>query len=742
MTHVQKLKYLCFKKASSYDHRGYEKMVKAPMTKDLLMTYTLIALFVIAFLSYFAFGLPSLVISLVSVGVAVGCDFLLSMVMGSKGPKNTTSAAVFGLIVAMSYSLGLPTMAMEMVPVLAGGLEQYLYPALISAVGLVVFKKLQGLTGRKYVNPAAIAKLLILGLLFLPALSSMSALIPSDHASINLQNPLTPDAFGGPDYNPMETGIFGYTLLACYGSPTLDLMNPYTLGSYDNPLPDVLNTMLVAKYHGWVGGFSSILVMAVGLALFAACRGYIKWRITLTYLITTAVFSGIMGIIFGGDIILRIVFHLFMGSSIFLAFFMATDPATTPITRLGQMIFGAGLAILTILIQVYMGFLGGSILALVIMNLTSPILDNVGKLRPGKREKQEIIPGQYYAPMKVSDCMKCGACMDVCVNGLSPILIKQARATKNANKLMSLHAEYCAGCGNCNLVCPSGIYLESSTLGYNMMDEEARDIEQQFLTGKADANIGVNSGIFSAKSSIDGQDGGVATSLLVSGMQKNLFDAAIVVKKTNGYLADAVVAENVDELLNAKGTKYVRVSMMSKLGELIRKGKRKIALVGTACEIRAARRLQQILLNKYPDLELTLIGLFCYEIFDYKKLKEETKRILGVNLDDAEKTQITKGKYIVTVNGKDYTAKVKELSAAVEKRCLGCPDFTAMYSDISLGSVGSPDGYSTVIVRSDVGKNLLTKLDLVKGTVDTEEIKTLSIRKKDRATKNLANSGY
>ncbi len=85
-------------------------MVKAPMTKDLMMQYTLVALFVIAFLSYFVFGLPSLVISLISVGVAVGCDFLLSMVMGSKGPKNTMSAAVFGLIVAMSYSLGLPTM--------------------------------------------------------------------------------------------------------------------------------------------------------------------------------------------------------------------------------------------------------------------------------------------------------------------------------------------------------------------------------------------------------------------------------------------------------------------------------------------------------------------------------------------------------------------------------------------------------------------------------------------------------
>jgi electron transport complex protein RnfD len=144
--------------------------------------------------------------------------------------------------------------------------------------------------------------------------------------------------------------------------------------------------MVVQKYHGWIGGASSIAVIAVGIGLFALCREYIKWRITLAYLVTTMLFSIVMGFMFGGDLIFRLAFHLFMGSSIFMAFFMATDPATTPLTRLGQIIFGAGLAILTIVIQVYMGFLGGSILALVIMNLTVPLLDQVGVHKPfGRR---------------------------------------------------------------------------------------------------------------------------------------------------------------------------------------------------------------------------------------------------------------------------------------------------------------------------------------------------------------------
>jgi Na+-translocating ferredoxin:NAD+ oxidoreductase RnfD subunit/Pyruvate/2-oxoacid:ferredoxin oxidoreductase delta subunit len=443
------------------------KMVKAPMTKDLMMQYTLVALFAIAFLSYFVLGLPSLVISLISLGVAVGCDFLLSMVMGSKGPKNTMSAAVFGLIVALSYSIGQPAMmATETIPLL-GELEQYLYPALISAVGLIVFKKLAGLAGRKYVNPAAIAKLLILGLLFMPIMTSIgnySVLIPTDHInSINLLNPLTPDAFGGPDYHPMDTMYLGSSLITCYSGNPMTV--PYLLGQTADPLPDTLYTMLLAKAHGWIGGFSSIVVIAIGLLLFMVGREYFKWRITLVYLVTTAVFAGVMGGIYGGDIVLRILFHVFMGSSIFLAFFMATDPATTPLTKMGQMIFGAGLAILTIVIQTYTGFLGGSILALVIMNLTCPILDRVGLPKPSAtRIKIKLPKAKKLGEQMTTDCIRCGRCLTTCCKNLSPILIKQAADKGNWAKAEKLGAAYCDACGHCSFVCPARIDLKSAVV--------------------------------------------------------------------------------------------------------------------------------------------------------------------------------------------------------------------------------------------------------------------------------------
>ena len=161
--------------------------------------------------------------------------------------------------------------------------------------------------------------------------------------------------------------------------------------------------------------------------------------------------------------------------------------------------------------------------------------------------------------------------MRICCNGLSPILIKQAFDKGDAAELMKLDADYCAGCNSCNYVCPARINLRGTMLTYPIAEEDGEIIEQNYLSGTKDENLGVYSDLFSAKSSIDGQDGGVATALLISGMQKGLFDAALVCKRIDGYYSEAVVAENAEEVKAAKGTKYMRVHMMGKLAELVKK---------------------------------------------------------------------------------------------------------------------------------------------------------------------------
>jgi len=336
--------------------------VTGRMTKDLLMKYTFVALCILAAVSYLSWGITSIILSAISVLVAVSLDYLLSLVMKEKGPLNTMSAAVFGLIVALSYTLGIPSgeLYREVLPLTAP--MAYVYAAIIVTVGMILLKKGQGLLGRKYVNPAATAKLLVL----LPFLNKV--FLPEEH--VMLPSLTTPITFSG-EFS------FAVFLQSCFAN------TPLTAAASPN---DVFWALGVLKLHSWVGGASSMAVIIVGIALILFSRGYIKWRITLAYLVTTALFAFGLSCVYGGDPLLRVAYHLFVGSSIFLAFFMATDPATTPLTGLGQIIFAIGVGVLTIAFQTWGNFLGGSILALIIMNLTVPLLDRVGIHKPfGRR---------------------------------------------------------------------------------------------------------------------------------------------------------------------------------------------------------------------------------------------------------------------------------------------------------------------------------------------------------------------
>jgi coenzyme F420-reducing hydrogenase beta subunit len=337
------------------------------------------------------------------------------------------------------------------------------------------------------------------------------------------------------------------------------------------------------------------------------------------------------------------------------------------------------------------------------------------------------------------DCILCGLCARVCEEKVGVSAINFANRGVEREVTAPYHAisDDCVGCGACAIVCPTDSKKVRINT-YPMLEEDIKEAEEQFLNGERDEFLGVHNEIFAAKSSVDGQDGGMATALLLSGFKNGLFDAAIVVKRTIGYKAEAIIAESPEDILNARGTKYSRVKMMSKIGELVEKGKRKIALVGTPCEIRTGRKIQQQLSNIYPSLDIILIGLFCFEAFDYEKLKDITKRIMNIDLDKAEKTQIHKGKFIVEIDGIKYSAKIKEFHDAIQGGCAYCKDFVGRLADVSVGSVGSPEGFSTVIVRSNRGKNLVETVDFIKDEVDKEAIRKLVKFKRNRAENNFA----
>jgi electron transport complex protein RnfD len=442
------------------------------MTKDKLMTYTFISLLIITVITAIIWstektpngwnlGLTLGINAIIAVGVAVGLDALLHKVTADS-PLNLMSAAVFGLIVTDIYVLGIPTMnTVELLPLQAP--QCFAFVALMSAIGLVVFKKIVGLSGRKYVNPAAAAKLVVMIpfintlLIAIDHLKSSALGVPSLAGPLGLTSVINGNGISG---SYAKISGFGYYVINCFSNPNLKA--PATT------MNNLLQVMFLDKFHGWPGGASTIAVIVVGIGFFIVARKYVKWRITASYLVAVAIMSLLLSFAYGDSgVTVRLLFELFIGSSIFLAFFMATDPATTPLTYTGQAIFGVGLAILTVLMQTYMQFFGASFVALVIMNLTVPALDRVGRLKPTTESKEPKLPkAKAFAPEKVKEyqCMRCGACMRVCCHKLSPILIEQAFDKEDFETLIKLHADYCTGCGHCSYVCPARIDLKGSVL--------------------------------------------------------------------------------------------------------------------------------------------------------------------------------------------------------------------------------------------------------------------------------------
>jgi Na+-translocating ferredoxin:NAD+ oxidoreductase subunit D len=353
--------------------------IHGPMTKNRMMQFTFVAILATLIVSMVLWssvtttsgwnlGVTLAICTVIAVGLAVAVDFLIGKT-AHDSEVNTWSAAVFGLVVAGCYTLGVPAMNTEVGLPVEAPLAFY-YVAIITLLGIVVFKKVMSITGRKLVNPAAAAKFLVL----LPSLPA--TLLAIDHLKTGpLGVPSLAGAIGAAPTPIGDNGMagFGSYLQGCYANP-MNMMGA---------LPSIEQLMLLEKYHGWAAGACSIAVIIAGIALFVIGRKYFKWRITATYLVSIAILSVIFSVVFGdADFTTRLLFELFMGSSIFMAFFMATDPATTPYSGIGQIIFGVGLAVLTIVIQTFMGFFGGSLLALLIMNLLVPQIDKVRLDKP------------------------------------------------------------------------------------------------------------------------------------------------------------------------------------------------------------------------------------------------------------------------------------------------------------------------------------------------------------------------
>ena len=156
-----------------------------------------------------------------------------------------------------------------------------------------------------------------------------------------------------------------------------ELINVF--GSMEN----VYKSLFFGNTGGSLGETSALLLL-IGAALLMYKR-YITWQIPVSFIGTVAVVAFIFGTnpetgglaLFAGDPL----FHVLSGGLILGAFFMATDYVTVPSVRSGQIVFGVGCGLITMLIRLKGGFPEGVMFAILLMNCFTPVIDRSMRTR-------------------------------------------------------------------------------------------------------------------------------------------------------------------------------------------------------------------------------------------------------------------------------------------------------------------------------------------------------------------------
>ncbi len=330
------------------------------------MYTVLLALLPATAFNAYLFGWPALLLFVVTVGACVvieaGCLILADQPMKAAFDG---SAVLTGWLLAMS----LPPWA----------------PWWIGALGAVfaiaLAKHTFGGLGQNMFNPAMVARVALL--VSFPVVMTAWVL---PHPLFSASAPGLGDAlaitFGG----QMPDSVSAASALG-YVKTELSRGIPVTQSMAH--VPDLMD-MALGFRAGSMGETSAILILAGGLFLMA--RRIISWHTPL----------GVMGGLFLMGTLFHAIdparytdgmFHVMSGATFLGAFFIATDYVTSPVSKKGQLVFGAGVGVLTWVIRTYAGYPEGMAFAILLMNSLTPIIDQYTRPRAfGRTLKGEPLP--------------------------------------------------------------------------------------------------------------------------------------------------------------------------------------------------------------------------------------------------------------------------------------------------------------------------------------------------------------
>lgn len=310
-------------------HVSSSPHVRSKDTTGRIMLYVIIALLPASIFGIYNFGYRALVLILVTIASCVASEWIFNKVVHKKNTIGDLSAVVTGLLLALNLPATLPWWQAVM-----GG-----------AFAIIVVKCLFGGLGQNFMNPALGARCFLL-IAF----------------AANMTN---------------------YTIDSYSGATPLALIREQGVGA--------VNTMdmLIGKTAGTIGETSAICII-IG-AMFLILMGVITLRIPATYIITFVIFVALFG---GHGLDAGYIVAQLCGGGLMLgAFFMATDYVTSPITPMGQILFGICLGVLTGLFRIFGANAEGVSFAIILSNLLVPIIEKItvpkafGQVKEGKQHE-------------------------------------------------------------------------------------------------------------------------------------------------------------------------------------------------------------------------------------------------------------------------------------------------------------------------------------------------------------------
>ncbi|MGQ4833567.1 MAG: Coenzyme F420 hydrogenase/dehydrogenase, beta subunit C-terminal domain [Candidatus Asgardarchaeia archaeon] len=336
-------------------------------------------------------------------------------------------------------------------------------------------------------------------------------------------------------------------------------------------------------------------------------------------------------------------------------------------------------------------------------------------------------------------CVHCGNCVLACHNNFLTF-DKNYNITLSSDLSESEIYEACSNCDLCYNVCPQ--------TGIISLD----NLEKEFFGKNSTAIYGHVISAYAARTLYNellehSQSGGVATALLWYMIDNNIVDAAIVAKTDshNPLLARPTVAKTFYDLIDSQGTKFMLIPMTYAIKVALDMGYKKLAILAPPCQLKAIQYLtlskDEILTSLINHLVLR-IGLFCLGTFPPEFLKDLLKREFNIDDYEIDKLNMTDdGLSISLLGGRSKKIPFNIISKKFNKACGYCTDFTGILSDISIGEIGSPRDWSTVLIRTRRGYNIFSGA-VKQGLLEAYELDKSSILGIERLSQEKVRRGF